>query len=111
MRLVQQAIMDTKEEAKEKNQASRKVIINILSKWIRIKYQKKKKNDIKEDSFIIYDIPTMWVKNESVEIRPLKARHDVTKLELIVPFLSFWCIDIDLSIQPMSLTLYMTSVH
>ena len=32
MSLVQQAIMDTKEEAKEKNQASRKVIINILSK-------------------------------------------------------------------------------
>ena len=53
----------------------------------------------------------MWVKNESVGISPLKARHDVTKLELIVPFLSFWCIDIDLSIQPMSLTLYMTSVH
>ena len=29
---------------------------------------------------------------------PLKARHDVTKLDLIVPLLSFWCINIDLSI-------------
>ena len=29
---------------------------------------------------------------------PLKARHDVTKLDLIISLLSFWCIDIDLSI-------------
>ena len=46
-----------------------------------------------------------------VEIEPLKARHDVIKLELIVPLLSFWCIDIDLNIQPMSFTLFMTCMH
>ena len=34
----------------------------------------------------------------SVRIEPLKARHDVIKLDLIVPLLSFWCIEIDLSI-------------
>ena len=32
-------------------------------------------------------------------IVPLKTRHDVTKLDLTVPLLSLWCIDIDLSIQ------------
>ena len=52
-------------------------------------------------------IPTFPI----VEIEPLKARHDVPKLGLIVPLLSFWCIDIDLSIQLMSFTLYMTLVY
>ena len=75
------------------------------------KISKKEKNYIKKDSFIIYDIPTMWVRNESVGIRLLKIRHDVIKLDLTIPFLSFWGIDIDLSIQYMSLTLYMTSMH
>ena len=46
-----------------------------------------------------------------VGIEPQKARHDVTKLDLTIPLLSLWCIDIDLSIQLMSLTLYMTLVH
>ena len=46
-----------------------------------------------------------------VEIEPLKERHDVPKLGLTVPLLSFWCIDIDLSIQLISFTLYMTWVH
>ena len=52
-------------------------------------------------------------KNEDdiVGIKHLKARHDVTKLDLIVSLLSFWCIDIDLSNQPTSLTLYMTCVQ
>ena len=40
-----------------------------------------------------------------VRIGPLKARNNVIKLDLTIPLLSFWCIDIDLSIQPMSLTL------
>ena len=44
-------------------------------------------------------------------LSPLKARHDVTKLDLTIPLLFFQCIDIDLSTQPMSLTLYMTWVH
>ena len=47
----------------------------------------------------------------NVGIKPLKSRHDVTKLDLIVLFLLLWCIDIDLSIQTMSLTLYMTRVY
>ena len=42
-----------------------------------------------------------------VGIEPLKARYDVIKLDLTIPLLSFWCTDINLSIQPMSLTLYM----
>ena len=46
-----------------------------------------------------------------VRIEPLKVRHDVTKLDLTIHLLSFWCIEIDLSIQPMSLTLYITWVH
>ena len=46
-----------------------------------------------------------------VRIKPLKARHDVTKLDLTIPLLSRWCIDIDLSIQLISLILYMTCVH
>ena len=50
-------------------------------------------------------------KGLSVEIEPQKARHDVTKLELTIPLLSLWYIDIDFSIQSMSLTLYMTWEH
>ena len=46
-----------------------------------------------------------------IEIEPLKVRHNVTKLELTIPLLSIWCIDIDLSIQPIIFTLYMTWVH
>ena len=46
-----------------------------------------------------------------IGIEPLKAKHDVTKLNLTIPLLSFWCIDINLSIQLMSLTLYMNCVH
>ena len=54
----------------------------------------------------------MWIwPLYSIRIKTLKARHDVTKLNLIVPLLSFWYIDIDLSMQPMSFTLYMTCVH
>ena len=45
------------------------------------------------------------------DLTPLKARHDVTKLDLTISLLSFWCIDIALNIQFMSLTLYMTWVH
>ena len=44
-------------------------------------------------------------------IKLLKTRHDVIHLDLIVPLLSLWCIDIDLSIQPIIFTLYMTWVH
>ena len=44
-------------------------------------------------------------------IVPLKTRHDVTKLDLTVPLLSLWCIDIDLSIQTTSLILHMAWVH
>ena len=32
----------------------------------------------------------------------------IRALDLTIPLLSLWCIDIDLSIQPMSFTLYMT---
>ena len=35
----------------------------------------------------------------NVGIKPLKARHDVTKIDFIVPLLSLLCTDIDLSIQ------------
>ena len=45
---------------------------------------------------------------ECVGIEHLKARHDVIKLDFTIPLLSLWCIDIDLSIQLMSLTLCMT---
>ena len=38
-------------------------------------------------------------------------RHDITKLDLTIPLLSLWCIDINLSIQSVFLTLYMTWVH
>ena len=33
-----------------------------------------------------------------IGIEPLKVRHNVTKLDLTIPLLSCWCIDIDLSI-------------
>ena len=46
-----------------------------------------------------------------VGIEPLKARLDVTKLDLTIPLLSLLCIDIDLSIQLISLTLYMIWMH
>ena len=48
---------------------------------------------------------------QPVEIKPLKARHDVIKSNLIVLLLSLLCIDIDLSIQLISLTLNMTWEH
>ena len=48
---------------------------------------------------------------KDVGIDPLKERHDVTKLDLTIPLQCLWCIEIDLSIQPRSLTLYMTWVH
>ena len=40
----------------------------------------------------------VYYKGLCVRIEPLKARHDVTKLDLIVHLLSLQCIDIDLSI-------------
>ena len=43
-----------------------------------------------------------------VGIEPLKTRHDVTKLDLTIPLLSFWCTYTDLSIQSMYIMLYMT---
>ena len=46
-----------------------------------------------------------------IRIEPLKVRHDVIKIEFIVLLLPLWCIDIDLSIQPVYLALYMTLVH
>ena len=46
-----------------------------------------------------------------VGIEPIKVRHDVTKLDLTVPLLPLWYIDIDLSIQLISLALYMICVH
>ena len=52
---------------------------------------------------------TTWKEN-IVRIKLLKIRHDVIKLDLIILLLSLWSIDIDLSIQLMSLTLYMTWV-
>ena len=48
---------------------------------------------------------------KTVGIKPLKAKHDVTKSDLIVLLLFFVCIDINLNIQPLYLTLYMTWVH
>ena len=33
-----------------------------------------------------------------VRVESLKVRYDVTKLDLTIPLLSLWCIDIDLSI-------------
>ena len=53
---------------------------------------------------ISYDIKT-------IGIEPLKANHDITKLELTIPLLSLICIEINLSIQLISFTLYMIWVH
>ena len=47
-----------------------------------------------------------WKKNQGVDqtnelnvgIESLKARHDVTKLDLTIHLLFLWCINIDLSI-------------
>ena len=50
-------------------------------------------------------------KNHTIGIKTQKARHDVTKLDLTIPLLSLWYIDIDLSIQSMSFTLYMSWVY
>ena len=54
---------------------------------------------------------SVLVDENVVGIWLLKARHDVTKLNLTIPLLSLWCIDINLSIQPLFLTLNMTWVH
>ena len=43
-----------------------------------------------------------------VGLEPLKVRHDVTNLDFIVSLLSLLCIDIDLIIQPILFTFYMT---
>ena len=47
----------------------------------------------------------------SIGIEPQKEGHDVTKLGLTILLLSPWYIDIDLSIQSICLTLYMTWVR
>ena len=47
----------------------------------------------------------------SIEIKSVKVRHDVTNSNLIVSLLSFLCIDIDLNIQLISSTFYMTWMH
>ena len=47
----------------------------------------------------------------TISIDPLKVKHNVTKLDFIVPTISFLCINIDLNIQPISLKLYMTQVY
>ena len=54
-----------------------------------------------------------WVKLTQlfVRIEPQKATHDVTKLDLTILLSYPWYIDIDLSIWPISHTLYMTLVH
>ena len=57
---------------------------------------------------VVFCDNTNSINTPSIGIEPPKIRHDVTKLDLTVHLLSFGCIDIDLSIQPMSLTLYMT---
>ena len=46
-----------------------------------------------------------------VGIELQKAKHDIIKLDSTISLLSLWYIDIGLSIQLMSLTLYMTYVH
>ena len=68
-------------------------MLNQLQNWI-----------LKE--LVLLSAPVVLVRME-----PLKTRHDVTNVDLTIIFLSFWCINIDLIIQPMSLTLYMTWVH
>ena len=49
--------------------------------------------------------------DKNVGIEPLKVRYDVTKSHLIILLFSLLDIDIDLSIQPIFLTLYITLVH
>ena len=68
-------------------------MLNQLQNWI-----------LKE--LVLLSAPVVLVRME-----PLKTRQDVTNVDLTIIFLSFWCINIDLIIQPMSLTLYMTWVH
>ena len=51
------------------------------------------------------------IRGEYVGIEFLKVRHDVTNLGLTIHLLPFWCIEIDLNIQPISFTLYLTQVH
>ena len=48
------------------------------------------------------------ISGEYVGIEFLKVRHDVTNLGLTIHLLPFWCIEIDLNIQPISFTLYLT---
>ena len=48
---------------------------------------------------------------DAIGIEPLKTRHDVTKLDLTIPLLFLLRINIDLIIQSVFLTLYMTWVH
>ena len=57
--------------------------------------------------FHFFSTPFIFMLQCLVGIEPLKVRHNATKLDLTVHLLSFWCIGIDLNIQPMSLTLYM----
>ena len=57
--------------------------------------------------FIFFSTLFIFMLQCLVGIEPLKVRHNATKLDLTVHLLSFWCIDIDLNIQPMSLRLYM----
>ena len=44
------------------------------------------------------NMETPLVNQLGARIEPLKARHVVTKLDLTIPLLSLWCIDIDSSI-------------
>ena len=50
-------------------------------------------------------------EKNAIGIESLKARYDVTKLDLISPLLSFWYIDIELNIQAMSLTFNPCLLH
>ena len=93
-------------------------------------YQKNQRNTyivLKKKTFIILQTPPfvllahvtlgvfMYFYFDSYQFHMLelspKANHNVTKLDLTVPLVSSCCINIDLSIQPMSLTLYITWVH
>ena len=61
--------------------------------------------------WVVYDPKVLKLGALSVGIEPLKTRHNVKKLDLIIPLLSLLRIDIDLSIQLISITLYMNWVH
>ena len=54
----------------------------------------------RHDNNVTNHIGLLYVECETelVKIEPLKVRHNVTKLDLTILFLSFWCIDIDLII-------------